>query len=277
MVISVIIPLYYGSKYIKSKIKMIEKAFKIANILNEAEIIFVNDSPDEKISLYDIEYKVDVKVISNERNYGIHYSRALGLSYSKAKYIHFLDQDDYILEDFYEKTLNSIKDNDVLVSNCILEKNNDEKRILYRNKIELNNVKRPYLYIFLDDRIISPGQCIIKRESIPLFWTKNIMQQNGSDDFLLWLLMFEENKRFSVIKDVLYIHKNTGENFSLNEKKMLKSLEEVTYILSKYDKSRFYKFMKAKVSFLKGKKSGLSFLFFVLMKLRLLRIKLFEK
>lgn len=279
MTISTIIPIYHGSKYIEEKLNMINKAFQQANVLKDAELIFVNDSPDEEITYYKSfkNFKFTIRVIKNETNMGIHYSRVQGLKVSFGKYIHFLDQDDEILEDFYKDTLANIKNDDVIVSNCILERENAPDRLLYRNNIELNNVKKPYLYIFLDDRIISPGQCLIRKNSIPTFWKENIMTKNGADDFLLWILMFEEKRKFLVIKKPLYIHKNTGENYSSDENKMKESLSELTNILSKYDNSKFYKFMKGKVDFLNGEKKGLSLLFFLLLKLRRLRIKLFEK
>lgn len=279
MTISTIIPIYHGSKYIEEKLNMINKAFQQANVLKDAELIFVNDSPDEEITYYKSfkNFKFTIRVIKNETNMGIHYSRVQGLKASFGKYIHFLDQDDEILEDFYKDTLANIKNDDVIVSNCILERENAPDRLLYRNNIELNNVKKPYLYIFLDDRIISPGQCLIRKNSIPTFWEENIMTKNGADDFLLWILMFEEKRKFLVIKKPLYIHKNTGENYSSDENRMKESLSELTNILSKYDNSKFYKFMKGKVDFLNGEKKGLSLLFFLLLKLRRLRIKLFEK
>ena len=47
MLISTIIPLYYGKKYISKQIKQIEIAAK--NLDGDLELIFVNDAPDEPI------------------------------------------------------------------------------------------------------------------------------------------------------------------------------------------------------------------------------------
>jgi hypothetical protein len=64
---------------------------------------------------------------------------------------------------------------------------------------------------------------LIKKDSIPEFWMTHYLKENGTDDYLLWLLMFEEKKRFEVNMTPLYIHRYTGENLSLNKEKMLSS------------------------------------------------------
>jgi hypothetical protein len=188
-----------------------------------------------------------------------------------------LDQDDAIKEDFYRENLSYMDKCDVVVSNCVMELENNGERILYRNKIEKKNVKSPKAYIFLDCRIISPGQCLIKKDSIPEFWMTHYLKENGTDDYLLWLLMFEEKKRFEVNMTPLYIHRYTGENLSLNKEKMLSSHEELRDVLMEYPGSRYAKWIRSKVYFMKGENKEYAFLFKWLMDLRMWRIKRFEK
>lgn len=275
MLITTIIPLYKGNCFVEGKVKMIESAFRKAGILGKAELLFINDYPDEDIIIPETE--LNVRLITNEKNSGIQFSRVRGIRECESTFVHMLDQDDEIYEDFYLENLRYTEGKDVVVSNCVMELADGGERILYRNAIEKKNVLSPKAYIFLDCRIISPGQCLIRRDSVPNYWMENLLEANGTDDYLLWLLMFESRKAFSVNMTPLYVHKYTGENLSLNKEKMLRSHEELRDVLEKYPKSRYAKWIRSKVYFMKGENKEYAFLFRWLMNLRMLRIKKFEK
>ena len=275
MLVTVVVPLYRGKKYIEPKIRMFEKAFIKADIVDKAEVLFINDYPDEIIELP--ESQISVRLLSNEKNQGIQRTRMRGILESNATYIHMLDQDDEIKEDFYLENLKFAPGNDVVVSNCIMELENSGERILYRNALEKKNAKSPMAFIFLDCRIISPGQCLIRRESIPEFWLQHPLSKNGTDDYLLWLLMFELKAKFVVNMTPLYVHKYTGVNLSLNKDVMIKSHEELVKVLELFPRSKYAKWIRSKVYSMKGEKKEYAFLFTALMDLRKLRIKLFEK
>ena len=75
-------------------------------------------------------------------------------------------------------------------------------------------MKKDYLkkqigFIKVRDLIVSPGHCLIKKTSIPEYWTKHVMSVNSADDYFLWLLMIENKCQFNVNYDVLYTHKYT--------------------------------------------------------------------
>jgi glycosyltransferase involved in cell wall biosynthesis len=113
MLVTVVVPLYRGKKYIEPKIRMFEKAFIKADIVDKAEVLFINDYPDEIIELP--ESQISVRLLSNEKNQGIQRTRIRGILESNATYIHMLDQDDEIKEDFYLENLKFAPGNDVVV------------------------------------------------------------------------------------------------------------------------------------------------------------------
>lgn len=84
------------------------------------------------------------------------------------------------------------------------------------------------------DLIVSPGHCLIKRTSIPEYWTKHVMSVNSADDYFLWLLMIENKCQFNVNYDVLYTHKYTGENVSGSIDQVHKSNMEMVDLLKEY-------------------------------------------
>ncbi len=79
--------------------------------------------------------------------------------------------------------------------------------------------------------IVSLGQVLIKRTSIPEIWKQNIIKHNGADDYFLWLLMAGEGKRFSLNQEVLFEHVVTGMNTSGDTNEMMDSECEMIEVL----------------------------------------------
>ena len=116
--ISLIIPIYNGSKYIIRCLESIKN-----QTYQEFEIILINDgSTDNSLQLiqnYKEKYKEKLDInIHNQKNSGIAISSNNGILYSKGNYIVFLDQDDYIDKDFLEILFEKIhRDNlDIVVT-----------------------------------------------------------------------------------------------------------------------------------------------------------------
>lgn len=211
--------------------------------LDELEVILVNDSPwktleipdDSSVSSY-------IKVITNDANMGIHASRVAGLKATEADYIMFLDQDDLLADNaiaehvaFIKTKLRGNAEHFVSVSNALLEQKDMSKLLWYRTDYHKNCVGDLKTYIEVGTQIISPGQCLIKRDLIPDFWLNNIMSVNGADDYFLWILMLSKGVPFEVNDKPLYIHRNTGNNISAETKKTDESTYEFLTILGEAD------------------------------------------
>ncbi len=228
MLISVIIPIFHGKKYISEIIKMLERNIINADIDLEIEPIFINDSPDEAI--YEDELKISKAVtpilLINEENRGIHYSRVRGLNESRGEYILFLDQDDEIEDNYFDSQLKHIGKSDVAVANGVVQYPTYNK-LLYRYWFMQWTVKYIWFYAKFDSRIISPGQCLIKRDSIPVVWKERILKANGADDYFLWLMMLTLGQKFAINREKLYTHVYTSANASDDLEKMRESVKEL--------------------------------------------------
>jgi cellulose synthase/poly-beta-1,6-N-acetylglucosamine synthase-like glycosyltransferase len=100
-IITVIVPIYNSELYIKKIIRSIQNQ----SMLN-FEIILVNDvSTDNTLKIVEELQKEDprIKLINNEKNKGILYSRCIGVLNAKGKYIVPLDHDDFFLMMMYLK------------------------------------------------------------------------------------------------------------------------------------------------------------------------------
>ena len=90
--VSIIIPYYKNSTYIKKTLKS-----ALSQTYKNFEIIIVYDDQDKQdINLIKELKKNDkrIKLIINRKNFGAGYSRNIGINYAKGRYIAFLDSDD---------------------------------------------------------------------------------------------------------------------------------------------------------------------------------------
>lgn len=231
MIISIITPFYHGNGQIKKLIMNVDKnAVYLHSEYPEinVELVIVNDSPELEVDaetgqpLNDIH----IRIIKNKRNSGIHFSRAAGLKASGGEYIVFLDQDDVIDNQYLLKQYKKIRNNDIVVCGGI-HKYSDHSVRLYKNRYQFECVKQFKKYIKIRQMIASPGQCLIRRKAVPDEWCEMILQNNGADDFFLWILMFAKGIQFEVNDEILYNHVITGKNCSADLRKMDASVNEM--------------------------------------------------
>lgn len=100
------------------------------------------------------------------------------------------------------------------------------KRFIGLKKKQLLSCKEA-VYLKAANQIVSPGHCLIRRSAIPSTWYNNIMHDNGGDDLFLWLLMFENNKKFCINQDCVYKHVDTGINLSSDLAAMYRSADNL--------------------------------------------------
>lgn len=118
--VSIIIPVYNNSKYLRDCLNSVLK-----QTLDNIEIIAIDDySTDDSFTIlkeYQSKYQEKIKIIRNNKNMGVGYTRNLGISMSTGKYIGFIDGDDYINPRMYEDMYNNgEKNNADIVSTGIL-------------------------------------------------------------------------------------------------------------------------------------------------------------
>lgn len=124
--LSIIIPVYNSEKYLYRCIESVLNQKTKYNF----EVILINDgSTDESQKI--IEYfKKDTRIIAIQQdNHGISFSRNRGITESRGEYVSFLDNDDYISENYIEELLNYAYLYDSEYVKCGYEKFNKEGHI----------------------------------------------------------------------------------------------------------------------------------------------------
>ena len=232
--ISVIIPYYQGQKYLPDLLSMMERNAGIlrAEAGKETEVLLVNDSPWEKLEADQIPQRDTVisyrlRVLTNPENSGIHATRVNGLRAANGEFIQFLDQDDRITDRCLMSQYKAIGDADFVIGNGFDGERNGGKHPFYSStsaQAAAGNLNCQYYY---NNLIRSPGQVLIRKSSIPAYWSEQIMKNNGSDDAFLWILMLCSGAKAAINEEFVYEHVYTGENTSSNNEAMLRSQMEV--------------------------------------------------
>ena len=107
--ISVIVPVYNVYKYLTRCLDTL-----INQTLNDIEIICVNDGSTDNSAeiLKEFANKDKRIIVINQENAGLSAARNAGMAQAKGEYIGFVDSDDWVDLDFYEKLYNAAKNND---------------------------------------------------------------------------------------------------------------------------------------------------------------------
>lgn len=134
--VSVIVPVYNVEKYLKRCLDSL-----INQTLSDIDIICINDgSKDSSLQILEQYAQKDSRiVIYNQENSGLSVARNTGLEHASGEYIGFVDSDDWVDLDFYEKLYNSAKNNnaDIAVADFIREHPNKKPK---RLKLKEENI-----------------------------------------------------------------------------------------------------------------------------------------
>ncbi len=224
--ISVIVPVYYGTGYVPGVIRQIEDCRGYLEETDYLELLLVNDAPDDPLFYDGQGGDISIKVLNTEINRGIHGARVRGLRECQGEYVLFLDQDDRIKPEYFHSQLQALGRHDASVCKAI-----DAGKEYYADERAFQNIACKEFVLENWNQIISPGQVLLRRDAIPPVWTENIMENNGADDWLLWLCMMAEGRKFSLNQDILYEHVSHGTNASENIVGMARSEHELLGIV----------------------------------------------
>lgn len=113
--VSIIVPVYNVEKYINRCIDSI-----LSQTFTDFELILVDDgSPDKSGEICDEYAKKDKRIkVIHKKNGGLSDARNVGLEIAKGDFIGFVDSDDYIELDMYEKLLEACEENNSRIAMC---------------------------------------------------------------------------------------------------------------------------------------------------------------
>ena len=233
--ISIIVPVYNSEKFLEKCINSI-----INQTLKDIEIIFINDGSTDKsldiLKSYELKDS-RIKVLS-QNNTGPSCARNNGLKIAKGEYVGFVDSDDWIDLDFYEKLYITAKKYDADISVAGIKRHRSYKW-KYHLKIEkeefTNDINRKFLLCDVPDKCY-PVNKIYKVSKLNQY---NILFEPGvyfEDRFFTAQVLVYLDSLVSV-PDVYY-------NYWTNPNSIVKTKSEKKTKDSEYTKQKMTKFLQ---------------------------------
>jgi glycosyltransferase involved in cell wall biosynthesis len=168
--VSVVIPVFNAEKYLAECIESL-----LNQSLKECEFIFVNDGSADQSKTIIEKYKEEDSriVLINQENQGASAARNNGLKIASGEYVGFVDADDYIERDMYERLLLSAKQGncDIVISN--FESEIDGSKVITKFPFPIDNVlhkdfieQKVYPYFIMKDNLNTVWNKIYKNKII---------------------------------------------------------------------------------------------------------------
>lgn len=238
--ISFIIPVYNVEKYIERCIESI-----VNQTADSMEVICIDDcSTDGSLDVLNrlAEKFPVIKILRNERNYGLGYTRNRGLEIASGKYVWFVDSDDWISDkDAAHKVIDIADEDDLdmLMFGMIQEFESERLRTAYENygsKAETYGERiMPGEDLFSiqmkDNSFISPVQFkIFKREYLSAMGLK--MPEVIHEDIMFSALAMLCAERVKIIPDKLYCYYRHENSITLNNDNISKKVAAYVYIIA---------------------------------------------
>lgn len=131
--ITVIVPVYNNELYLKQCVDSL-----ISQTLKEIEILLIDDGSKDKSGVLCDQYaKLDSRIrVIHKKNEGLGLTRNRGMQEAKGEYFAFLDSDDYVAPDMYEKLWNQATKYNAEACMCGIARVFGEREISYDLKLE---------------------------------------------------------------------------------------------------------------------------------------------
>lgn len=203
--LSIIVPVYNSEKYLK---KCVE------SILNQSykklELILVNDgSTDSSQAICNYFLSVDqrrVKVIHKE-NEGPSLARKVGLEYANGEYVTFVDSDDYIQKNMYEKMLSIAIDQNADIIQCGYSRVKEDGELIEKHEMNYEVVKGQYeCSLFYAKQKNVTNYLINKVYRKPLFDNVEFKNLFAGEDAFVLAQVFLKTLKVITIPDVYYFY-----------------------------------------------------------------------
>lgn len=136
--VSIIIPVYNMEKYLRQSLDSV-----INQTLQDLEIICINDgSCDSSLEILKEYAEKDNRIkIINQENQGQGIARNNGIEIATGEYLGFVDPDDWIEPDMYEKAYKTLKDNNLDFVEISFAKHYENKVVKKETRLPIPNKK----------------------------------------------------------------------------------------------------------------------------------------
>ena len=220
--ISIIIPIYNVEEYIEDTLNSLLNQ----TIIKDMEILMIDDGSFDG-SRYIIEkYSLDYEnfYAYHKENEGPGIARNFGIDLAKGEYIHFLDSDDYVLPNTYERAYEIAKNNNsdfLSLFGVRMRRYNITDSYIYNNAFKniigtIDSAKLEDMPELIWDTFVTNK--LYKKEFLEKNNLKFIKEKKYYEDVIFALGAYGLAEKISLTKDIFYYwRKRENSNFSITQ------------------------------------------------------------
>lgn len=206
--ISVIIPMYNAEKYVEKCLNsLLKQTYK------NLEIIIVNDGSKDNSQAICEQYMSQDKRITliNTENRGAGSARNTGIEVAKGEYISFIDSDDYVCADYYERLLHMLEqtDADIAVGRYQRISEHDEMQFVNSGEIkECSNMEELMILYGEDENKYINAVLVTNKLFKRKLFEENVrfpIRRLIDDEFIIYKLIYK-SKKIAYTNDVMYAY-----------------------------------------------------------------------
>lgn len=220
--VSVIIPVYNVSKYIR---------YTIESILNQSykdvEVVLVDDCSTDNSAEIIAEYTsthLNIVYLKLERNQGAAVARNKALSIAKGRYVAFLDSDDVWCEGKLEKQLALMNEKDAAISCTAMDTIDEYGKFLGSVRMVREMIDYNFL---LHNTMIATSTVVVDRNKTGNF---QMPLRRGGQDYATWLMLMRNGTICHGLNEVLSHYRVLPNSLSSNKWKSVKQVWQIQTI-----------------------------------------------
>jgi len=230
--ISVIIPVFNVENFLEDCLNSV-----INQSLKELEIICINDgSSDSSLEILEKFAKIDSRItVINQENKGQGAARNVGIKLAKGEFIGFIDSDDWIDLDFYEKLYDAAVrwDADIACASMIRKRKHHQKyRVNYKKEQVTDDINEKINLCNSPRQLYTPNKIYKKSKLVDEF---NLLFPEGVvyEDIVFLIQCLYYLNRLVVVPNTHYWYR-VNMNSTVKKKQTKKMIEEKKNALCKY-------------------------------------------
>lgn len=217
--VSVIMSVYNGEKYLKEAIdSILKQSYK------KFEFIIINDgSTDNSFNILKKYKEIDNRIVlvENSTNKGLIYSLNKGLSISKGDYIARMDADDISEKKRFEEQVNFLNENkEIAMCGTYIKMFKNNWKFLKKNFKTETDFEKIRIQLLFRNYIAHPT-VMIRKNIIKKYDLKYDLEDKGMEDYSMWLYLIQFEK-IGIIPKYLLKYRFLGNSIS---SKTLKDFE----------------------------------------------------
>lgn len=181
--------------------------------ISEYEVIAVDDASTDNsleiLRMYEEQYPEKLRVLSHSINKRQGAAKNTGLREAKGEWIGFIDSDDWVTLDYYEKLLNRAEDTGAQIVSCNYQMTDNTEG---KNGIVADNYREQQIGVLTDekykDMILHPGSMVIKVYKRELFFDNQLFFPEGIfyEDNVIGVLPLLYANHFEYVQEALYFY-----------------------------------------------------------------------